>query len=32
MAQEIAAREFEQAKLIMAVKSLRKGLGKYGRI
>lgn len=32
MAQEIDARELEQAKLIMDQKSLRKGLAKYGRI
>jgi 4-hydroxy-4-methyl-2-oxoglutarate aldolase len=32
MAQEIDARELEQAKLIMAERSLRKGLAKYGRI
>ncbi len=32
MAQEIDARELEQARLIMAEKSLRKGLAKYGRI
>ena len=32
MAQEIDARELEQAKLIMEEKSLRKGLAKYGRI
>ncbi|WP_018699733.1 RraA family protein [Amorphus coralli] len=32
MAHEIDAREAEQAKLIMAEKSLRKGLAKYGRI
>lgn len=32
MAQEIDARELEQAKLILAEKSLRKGLAKYGRI
>jgi hypothetical protein len=32
MAQDIDAREAEQAKLIMAEKSLRKGLAKYGRI
>ena len=32
MAQEIDARELEQAKLIVAEKSLRKGLAKYGRI
>ncbi|MEP7283816.1 MAG: RraA family protein [Rubrivivax sp.] len=32
MAQEIDARELEQAKLIIAEKSLRKGLAKYGRI
>jgi 4-hydroxy-4-methyl-2-oxoglutarate aldolase len=32
MAQEIDSRELEQAKLIMAEKSLRKGLAKYGRI
>jgi 4-hydroxy-4-methyl-2-oxoglutarate aldolase len=32
MAQEIDARELEQAKLIIAEKSLRKGLTKYGRI
>lgn len=31
-AQEIDARELEQAKLIIAEKSLRKGLAKYGRI
>lgn len=32
MAQEIDQRELEQAKLIIAEKSLRKGLAKYGRI
>ena len=32
VAQDIDAREAEQAKLIMAEKSLRKGLAKYGRI
>ncbi len=32
MAQEIDVRELEQAKLIVAEKSLRKGLAKYGRI
>lgn len=32
VAEEIDARELEQAKLIMAEKSLRKGLAKYGRI
>ncbi len=32
MAQEIDSRELEQAKLIIAEKSLRKGLAKYGRI
>jgi 4-hydroxy-4-methyl-2-oxoglutarate aldolase len=32
MAQEIDARELEQARLIMQEKSLRKGLAKYGRI
>jgi regulator of RNase E activity RraA len=32
MAQEIDARELEQARLILAEKSLRKGLAKYGRI
>lgn len=32
MAAEIDARELEQAKLILAEKSLRKGLAKYGRI
>jgi 4-hydroxy-4-methyl-2-oxoglutarate aldolase len=32
MASEIDARELEQARLIMAEKSLRKGLAKYGRI
>jgi 4-hydroxy-4-methyl-2-oxoglutarate aldolase len=32
MAQEIDARELEQAQLIIAEKSLRKGLAKYGRI
>jgi len=32
MSQEIDARELEQAKLIIAEKSLRKGLAKYGRI
>lgn len=32
MSQEIDARELEQAKLIMAERSLRKGLAKYGRI
>lgn len=32
MAQEIDAREAEQAQLILAEKSLRKGLAKYGRI
>ncbi len=32
MAQEIDARELEQAKLIMQERSLRKGLAKYGRI
>lgn len=32
MAQEIDARELEQAKLIIAEKSLRKGLARYGRI
>jgi 4-hydroxy-4-methyl-2-oxoglutarate aldolase len=32
MAQEIDVRELEQAKLIIAEKSLRKGLAKYGRI
>jgi len=32
VAQEIDAREAEQAKLIMAERSLRKGLAKYGRI
>lgn len=32
VAQEIDVRELEQAKLIMAEKSLRKGLAKYGRI
>jgi len=32
MAVEIDARELEQAKLIMAERSLRKGLAKYGRI
>ncbi|MBL8486255.1 MAG: RraA family protein [Rhodocyclaceae bacterium] len=32
MAREIDARELEQAKLIIAEKSLRKGLAKYGRI
>lgn len=31
-AQEIDARELEQARLIIAEKSLRKGLAKYGRI
>lgn len=31
-AQEIDTRELEQARLIMAEKSLRKGLAKYGRI
>ncbi|HRK23708.1 MAG TPA: RraA family protein [Beijerinckiaceae bacterium] len=32
MAEEIDVRELEQAKLIIAEKSLRKGLAKYGRI
>jgi 4-hydroxy-4-methyl-2-oxoglutarate aldolase len=32
MAQEIDARELEQARLIIAEKALRKGLAKYGRI
>ena len=32
MAQDIDRRELEQAKLIIAEKSLRKGLAKYGRI
>ena len=32
MAQEIDERELEQAKLIIAQRSLRKGLAKYGRI
>lgn len=32
MAQQIDARELEQARLIIAEKSLRKGLAKYGRI
>ena len=32
MAREIDARELEQARLIMACKSLRQGLAKYGRI
>jgi regulator of RNase E activity RraA len=32
MSEEIDARELEQAKLIIAEKSLRKGLAKYGRI
>lgn len=32
MAQEIDERELEQAKLIIAERSLRKGLAKYGRI
>lgn len=32
MAEEIDARELEQARLIIAEKSLRKGLAKYGRI
>ena len=32
MAQDIDAREAEQARLILAEKSLRKGLAKYGRI
>jgi len=32
MAQEIDQRELEQAKLIIAERSLRKGLAKYGRI
>ncbi len=32
MAQEIDARELEQARLILAEQSLRKGLAKYGRI
>jgi 4-hydroxy-4-methyl-2-oxoglutarate aldolase len=32
MAQEIDARELEQARLIIEEKSLRKGLAKYGRI
>jgi regulator of RNase E activity RraA len=32
MAEEIDARELEQAKLILAEQSLRKGLAKYGRI
>jgi len=32
MSQEIDSRELEQAKLIMAEGSLRKGLAKYGRI
>jgi len=32
LAQEIDVRELEQAKLIIAEKSLRKGLAKYGRI
>jgi regulator of RNase E activity RraA len=32
MAEEIDARELEQAKLIIAERSLRKGLAKYGRI
>lgn len=32
MAQEIDARELEQAKLVIAERSLRKGLAKYGRI
>jgi 4-hydroxy-4-methyl-2-oxoglutarate aldolase len=32
MAQEIDVRELEQAKLIIAEKSLRTGLAKYGRI
>ena len=32
MAQEIDARELEQARLIMQERSLRKGLAKYGRI
>lgn len=32
MAREIDARELEQARLIIAEKSLRKGLAKYGRI
>lgn len=32
LSQEIDARELEQAKLIIAEKSLRKGLARYGRI
>ncbi|MFN8896863.1 MAG: RraA family protein, partial [Pseudomonadota bacterium] len=32
MAQDIDARELEQARLIIAEKSLRKGLARYGRI
>ncbi|MDP3618548.1 MAG: hypothetical protein Q8R63_02025 [Ramlibacter sp.] len=32
MSIEIDSRELEQAKLIVAEKSLRKGLAKYGRI
>ena len=32
MAEEIERRELEQAKLIVASKSLREGLAKYGRI
>jgi len=32
MAQEIDARELEQARLIIQAKSLREGLAKYGRI
>jgi regulator of RNase E activity RraA len=32
LAQEIDARELEQAKLIIAERSLRKGLARYGRI
>ena len=32
MAEEIDVRELEQAKLIIAEKSLRKGLARYGRI
>ena len=32
MVQEVGAREFGEAKPIIAEKSLRKGLAKYGRI
>jgi regulator of RNase E activity RraA len=32
LAQEIDARELEQARLIIECKSLRQGLAKYGRI